>query len=136
METKLGPSILSPQERSSLQGSLREEDIKGLERQIKRNLGYRQQNWSTLKSIGKTTTSIVLVGLDGVGKSSVGNLLTGKEAFRPSLGAGSGTTECTISQTTFQGRAYTVIDTPACVTWEQLAKTIKHVSVKPTTLIV
>ena len=120
--------MLSDREQGRLTGQLSQEDIAGIERQIKRKLQHRGTNWSTrVGSTGEKPVTIALVGLGGVGKSTLGNLLVGEDVFPTSLGASTGTKECHLSGTEFQKEEYIVIDTPACVGWDQLGKAIEQV---------
>ncbi|KAH9330396.1 hypothetical protein KI387_002504, partial [Taxus chinensis] len=64
-------------------------------------------------SCSMATTTLVLLGRTGNGKSSTGNSLLGYNAFTAHFSASSVTKECKLQRTTFKdGRILNVVDTP------------------------
>ncbi|XP_025111459.1 GTPase IMAP family member 4-like isoform X2 [Pomacea canaliculata] len=60
----------------------------------------------------KDECRVVLLGKTGAGKSSLGNTLLGREAFKVGLGLSSGTEKCQFADTLIEGVNLAVVDTP------------------------
>ena len=115
--------FLTEEETSKLIEHGMEEDINYFERKIKRRIAYRQQNWTTNptkpedpkdSSIPRHNNpiNIILVGLGGAGKSSLGNTLTGEEKFKTGKSASAVTETCTQVNFKAYGQDFSVVDTP------------------------
>ena len=104
----------------SEKGRLREhgmaQDINNLGRRIKRNIEFRRENWTTDPTTSMSNVhgriKIVLVGLGGRGKSSLGNTLVGRDCFKTGKGANSVTEKFETARFSVRDQDYLVLDTP------------------------
>ncbi|KAM4546719.1 GTPase IMAP family member 9-like [Fundulus diaphanus] len=75
-------------------------------------MGPLQRTSSLLHRLTVSDVQLVLVGWPGVGKSSSGNTILGRTAFRTSNGPNSGGTRCCLQRATIFSREVTIIDAP------------------------
>ncbi|XP_035998567.1 uncharacterized protein LOC105921786 [Fundulus heteroclitus] len=92
------------------------DDFDGAKRKVKRLWpawsGPLEMQSSLKQSLTVSDVQLVLVGWPGVGKSSSGNTILGRTAFRTSSGPNSGGTRCCLQRATIFSREVTIIDTP------------------------
>ena len=108
------------------------DQVQLIERRIKRRIEHQRINWqipgqsseSCQMLVDKKHVNLMIVGTEGVGKSSLGNLLVGQKVFETSSSGMTKTTSCKLTPTEFGGTPFNVIDTPNSVTWDDVTRTL------------
>ena len=116
------PTLSQEEKRKLLSREYDEDDIRFVERQLDKGIKTRQEKWSTVTEKQDCPftekVTIVLIGLGGVGKSSLGNVLAGTteaQGFKTSNSASAETLKCSLVEGAFEGKKVAVLDTPGYV---------------------
>ena len=102
-------------------------DTRQIEMSLQRVMKYRQEHWTAWPDIKfkdfEEPIRIMLVGLGGSGKSSLGNVLLRRLEFKTAKGPHSETLQCQSAKMKYKETEVHVIDTPGYLIEEAIEST-------------